>query len=58
MTRGINTQLLKEKCSDRKNGENTEIRRTMLQTHGTTVVVRTTTTSRTATWFCQFSIIR
>ena len=58
VTRGINTQLLMEKCSDRKNGENTEIRRTMLRTLGTSVVTRTTTTSRTVTWFCQFSIIR
>nr|DAM89545.1 MAG TPA: hypothetical protein [Caudoviricetes sp.] len=30
----------------------------MLRTLGTTVVERTSSTSRTATWFCQFSIIR
>lgn len=33
------------------------LRRTMLRSLGSSVVVRTTPTSRTASWFCQFSLV-
>lgn len=58
VTRGAITQLTYVRSEQTENRECTEIRRTMLRTLGTTAVVRTTTTSRTVTWSCQFTIIQ